>query len=243
MLERREALQPVISFQQAIRDASFRPGRVYEGPDVIDLGPNQPQIEELIDYTNSHPYRHEAGRVYYVERDGKVMTGLRFFTGSVFKIGFKFNLGENGDFAYYPYAPKLVRQQRLIGSLVHTHSGDSVYTLPMDLELILLSDDVSKAAASIFLITPRRQILTFRGRKTPQLSMQYLDSQKKVGNLQVGVPDVMDTIAISDQDIQRLDSDDKDIFRKFVKAFDLQVFEGGVNDRFLRRMHPDQIAR
>jgi len=36
---------------------------------------------------------------------------------------------------------------------------------------------------------------------------------------------------------------DKEVFRHLVKKLDLQVFEGGVRDRFLVRKQPHEIAR
>lgn len=40
-----------------------------------------------------------------------------------------------------------------------------------------------------------------------------------------------------------IDDINKEVFRNFAKEFDLQVFEGGVWDRYLRRVPADQIAR
>ncbi len=242
MLEARETLQPAFTFADVIRDPSFSPGRFYVGPGVIDLGIHQEAAEELTKFTIADPNHREAGRVFYVEKDGRVMADLRFFVGDENNLLYLLHLGIN-QALQGSNAPRHERQQRLVGSLAHTHSRDSIFT-PIDLETLLLDDLASKAASSALLLTPKRKLLALRGKNTPQFQKPLLHMERLDNTVRAESANRIISEANGYQDETSLIDDiNKEVFRNFAKEFDLQVFEGGVWDRYLRRVPADQIAR
>lgn len=236
--EQRERLQIPITLKDAIIGATFRPGRVYEGPDVIDLATLQQDAEELIDYTLSHPKRHEAGRLVLVGQDNKVTTNRKIIEGEngyvAIPVTFEVNRG-------YSFVRRL-SQDKFVGAEMHSHPSDKVYSA-RDLTHILAKDSLSDASTSSLLITPKRKLLIFRGKNTPQL-----DEEDIVLNLNsmIAVVDKAVKLGITQSWLPNVDKIKKNTARRFfrdlARGYDLQVFEGKVRDRFLHRVAADQIA-
>lgn len=245
MIERREVLQSVATFEQVMLEASKRPGRYIETPEVIDLHVHQKSVEDVIRLTSLHPRRHEHGRVFFIERDGKLTT-RQIIVGGLNEVRFD-TVDEIG---VYPFVdggvaqvPKLQQQNRLIASFLHSHPIDSFFS-PRDLVLILDPDFEERAATASFLITPKRKLLAMRGKSTPQ----FVEPADKVDDI---VKDKDKKLLLKrflflmnkKSETDNIFFDDAQQFRDFVEYMDLQVYEGGVWDQYMKKTKPQEIAR
>jgi hypothetical protein len=238
--ERRENILDTITLKDAIINTTFKPGRVYEGPDIIDLATLQQDAEELIDFTLTHPSKHEAARVVYIKPDNKVITNKNVIEGEHghVLIGMRF-------FTPAIYTPiRRFSQDKFIGSVMHSHPVDQVFS-PEDLSHLLAKDTTSDAGTSALLVTPKRKLLVFRGENTPKLDEK---------DLRLNIESMNQTLnyAYSSELINKIfmfqnpDNFQAEIARRFfrslVSGYDLQVFEGNARDRYLHRVEANQIA-
>src|SRR3989344_2958796 len=218
VLEGREPLQPAISFADAIVETSSYPGRVFKGPDVIDLGRHQESLGELIHFTIYDPRHREAARIFEVLSNGKILVNVRPFIGNESSV--------NIDF----------RKHARNGSVAHSHPGDSIFS-PADLESLLTPDSKFGATSSEALVTLVRKLILFRGEHTPFFS----NPENSIGVHRKRILRILDK-GVKDGVISRFQTGEEveiAVFRELVKIFGFQVFEGGVRDRFLRRVPPD----
>lgn len=237
--EQRERQVSTITFKQALIETTFKPGRVYEGPDTIDLATVQPDIEELMDYTSSHPESHEALKVMYVYSNGRVIINKNLIAGGPTHAD-SFIIVSSSRI---PTMSRRMSQDRFFGAHIHSHPIDSVFS-PHDLQSLFLSDSDPLALTSAVLITSNRKLIGFRGQLTPQLT--FAESAARVERLSaqfesrviahLGENPTLDQV--NDINIRA----NRAMFRQTAQKHGLQVFEGGVKDRYLRRVATDQIA-
>lgn len=230
-LEGRELPLQAITLKQALIETTFEPGRIYRGPDIINLSTLQSDIEEIQVHTSSHPNGHEAAKIIYITQDGKVLINKKPILGGDRHVGMY------SDFYVNPTnLTRATRQDKFIGSIAHSHPYDSPFS-PSDLLELFYGDHILEAGTSVLLTTPQRIMLVFRGQDTPQ--MEKSDAQMYLSELDTAVlrriahfinPNMP---AEAQQNISIRAN--RAMFGQIITKHDLQVFEGNVGNRFLNK--------
>lgn len=237
-VDRREGQLTSITLKQALIETTFNPGRVYEGPDVFDLATLQPDTEELIDFTLTHPQRHEAGRFVYVTRDGRVITNKKIIAGGRNHVVLKGEI----IILNIPFLDRRLRQDKFVGSEMHSHSVDSIFS-PTDLNRLLYGDEIPDCAASVMLVTPKRKILILRGPQTPSYSVDEIrEKMEYLNRFVLNNSQLASRTFFGWRYKDTLGHETRMVIRDIASENDLQVFEGSVRDRFLRRVSNNEIA-
>lgn len=250
-LEARELIQPVILFDRAVIDSSFKDGRIYTGPRIVDLGSRNGGIESLNDYTQNHPDKHEAGKLFLVR---SMLAGI--LTESDLIPGGKdeFNLPADLEIRVDPAAltlPRKERQNKFLGSVWHSHPEPIPYHMsPHDFYQILLGDNIPEAVTSQGLITPNRKFLVFRGPNSPHMTRE--EAEKYIEDLseELDILEESASILVMGEDLNRKPSLEElkrivskqmnfheQIYKRIIGENDLIVFEGDVHDSMLIRVN------
>jgi len=188
-----EPLEQSPKYKDLLVNATFDPNRaIDERTTSVNLGSLEETRNELLRDSKGDPQRQEHGKVCYVLPDGKVIIETKTHVGEhlavVTPIDVRLTpdqsptaiiLGEHNQFI-----PKRERGQRFVGAVIHTHPAD-ILPSPEDLAPLLLADAVPMAYTSVFVITPDRTIIVFRGKSTPQLTPEEVESKKGLWSRQV----------------------------------------------------------
>lgn len=222
-------MRPSISFKDALRQATFAPGRVLKG-DVkeIELGIFGNEARSLSEETAKDPARREFGKIVYVTADGRVLLQNKPTAGDEESITHSLKIAHKGS----SLLPRHLRQDRFIGTLLHSHPVDSMPSIP-DLSLILLGDDELEAETAVFVTTPKRNMVVFRGDNTRHLSTEEVDRILKDSEtvLKEGIAGYIQSQAPSTEELVRFHTlAEAEANKTLINTFDLKFFEGALND-------------
>lgn len=166
-----QELRPVPSFKEVLLQSAFSKGRVIsDSVSEIDLAIFGNEGRNLVSQMIMDPKRREYGKLVYVTKDRKVLLQEQPTVGNETNVTHSFKADILID---NPALPWFMRQNRILGTTVHSHPED-IPPSSEDLLNLLIGDFDYGVSLAVFVSSPKRNFVIFRGRKTPQFTREQL---------------------------------------------------------------------
>ncbi len=167
--ERQENLRTV-SLKDALISTTFRPNRALD-PSIgsLRLEGLQEDFAELLRVTlEDHPVHRESRKILYVTQDGKLLVEQRASLGSEEEV--RTRLTSLKVYSRDPSTPIIMRQNRNVGAIAHTHGDVDVPPSVGDFKMLLTGPENPYGRAAVIVITPAMVHVIFRGSQSRSLS-------------------------------------------------------------------------
>lgn len=169
-----QELKQTSSFKEVLLQSAFSPGRaIADSVRDIDLGIFAEESEGMRHQTLHDLQRREFGKLVVVTNNRMVLLHSKLTSGDEKSVR---QVLEINIFNPDILLPWFQRQDRIIGADIHSHPIE----LPPgsdDLAPILIGDFDKSAQAAIFIVTPARNIVIFRGAGAPQFTRAQINEK------------------------------------------------------------------
>lgn len=224
----------IIEFKRAVAQATFASNRALSSNiDGIELGVFGQLSQELIDGTLRDAQRRENFYTVLVTPDQRVLVNREAQQGDtlVSRARINFKVAD-----IHLFGDKRLRQNQFIGAGLHSHPYD-LPPSPADLLGFMYSDLELDATTAVFVVTPERRIVMFRGERSPQLTTE--EAARKVGLWNNNLQERIDTFGRDSMpEPERLDLNKKAQdaqINQIARTYDLSIFRGTLSKSILRR--------
>ncbi len=219
-------VRPTMSFKDALLQATFSQGRVLDNHiREIELGIFGDEARSLVQATLEDPRKSEFGKLVYVTNDRRVLLQNKATKGDWEEVKLAAEIATRENSLLFP---RNLRQNRFIGAAVHSHPFDDMPSFE-DLSSILKEDDEVMAETAVFVATPKRIMLVFRGEKTRHLSSDEIGKKLDEASRLVSqsLLDYINAGAHSIEDIAGFHTlASAEVSRTTIDACNLRLFEG-----------------
>lgn len=218
-----------VSLKDVLLETTFSPGRILrEEIDQIELGVFGDESKLLVEDMLGDSRQRERGKIVFITSDRKVLLQNQPTVGEEGEV---VNFGKI-EVRKDDNLPRVLRQNKFVGAAIHTHPLDGPPSIT-DMLSLLESDEIPSATSALFVATPSRNILVFRGDTTPQYSHDKIDF------LEQGFQDLIDKAA---QGMQGSLDDKLELhftaqFRAvedMVKTYGLHIFTGKLGEPIVK---------
>ncbi len=221
-------VRPSVTFKDALLQTTFAPGRALKnGVEEIELGIFGDEARNLMQTTSEDPQKREFGKTIFVTNDGRVLLQNKAIVGDEEGVTHTVKI----EHIKNPYLPRYLRQEKFIGALLHSHPVDSLPSVP-DLSSVLLGDDELAASTAVFVVTPVKQIVVFRGESTPHWTSDKVNKfLEELGAFATTSIANYAELSPSAEDIVKFHSlAETQMSKKLIEEYGLKVFIGGLAD-------------
>lgn len=214
------------SLKESLIEATFDPNRaISDSVRSIDVFDFRQDINSLLRLSQQDPLHRETGKVVYVTSDKRVLVQNDFIQGTetsvVPMLTMKVNVAQR-------MGPKVIRQDRYLGTVLHTHGVSNTPPSPADLKPPFHDDFKLEAASAAFIITPERNYAIYRGERTPMLpdneSTRLVEKWNRA--LENRVEQHIDYLMTPTQVTDIHNRANAALLRDIVKRYDLRMFTG-----------------
>lgn len=171
--ESKEAIASM-SLKDALVSATFSPNRALD-PSVktINLGTLQSYAVNLMETTlaDAPQYREAAIAIYITPRD-TMLVQQQPTLGTEQEVQFR---GEVKLFSLNPQTPLRSRQDKHVGTVMHTHGKYTFPPSPKDFHDLLLGAEHYQGCAAVMVVTQDKVHVVFRGPSAPTLNVPQAD--------------------------------------------------------------------
>lgn len=174
--------------------------------------------------TLNDPKRREFGKLVYVTSDKKVLLQNRPEIGDEISVNSTAKIHtKNGNITL----PWFLRQDKLIGTQIHSHPN-KIPTSSYDLFHLLTGDFDMFAFAAVFVVTPQKNIVIFRGEGAPQFT--HDQANEKITLWERQMTERVERFATSDtprsENIEINSKARWALLRQIAQKYKLRVFSG-----------------
>lgn len=224
-----QEIRPTPSLKEVLMQSTFAPGRAI--PDslrAIELGIFADEGRELIRQTLDDPQRREFGKLVTVKSDTRKMRIYKT------EVGTEGHVEHEQQIAYHPdLDPTLPRHQRIIEMWVtgmHSHPVD-VSPSSGDLTSIFLGDFDPRAETAVFVVTPSRFILVFRGNNAPHLTFEEATTKRDMWekSMQERMKQFTNPSMPPAEQVVLNERERTQLLRQISTKYDLKIFSGDLN--------------
>lgn len=221
------------SLEKVLLQCAFAEGRaISDDVREIDLGIFAQESNELRLETLMDPKRKEYGKLAYVTSDRRVLLQDKPTVGGEEVVYMDIQINITNKNTALPWFSK---QDRMLGVGLHSHSMEYPPS-SADMFFLLFGDLERFACVGVFIATPQRNILIFRGEGAPQYNFEQakekIVSWEKLLNERINKIGSLYVLLSGIVDIKR--EARETLLRQIAKKYNLRIFSGNANSPIVR---------
>lgn len=228
--------RPAPSFKEVLLQSAFSKGRAISNHiSEIDLGIFYQEGRALVMQTEKDEKHREFGKIVYVTKDRRILIKDQPTTGNANDVYHRFKAVVTIN---NPNLPWYLRQDRMCGTILHSHPSD----LPPsseDLFNLLIGDFDYTAEAAVFVSSGKRNFIIFRGNDTPQFTREQASG--KISLWENAIQErVMNFINRNTPLHEQMEINNKArtaLLRQIQQKYDLKIFFGDANSTKVSLLH------
>ncbi len=223
-----QEIRQQLTFKEVLLQSAFSKGRaISDSISEIDLGIFGKEGKELVRQMIRDPRHREFGKLIYVLNDRRVLLQDQSTIGDEDSTTHSFRTNIIID---NPALPWFMRQDRMLGTSLHSHPED-IPPSSEDLFCLLLSDFDYTASAAIFVSSLQRNFLIFRGKNAPQFTREQINEKIALWekSIEERVTKFTGPFMLTSEQMEINNKARTALLRQIGQKYDLKIFFGDAN--------------